>query len=207
MDQKNNKKSNVRFMTELALLTAIELIMCFVPGLGYIPIGALKITLLCIPVAVGSVVLGPGAGVFLGFVFGMSSFLDPAKSAMMAVIPVQSFVTAIVPRLFVGLVPGLVFMALRKTRIPRSVSVSIACLLAPLTNTVLYLLFFVIFLRQYMLEINPDVYNFFGNHGFLVCYGWMFALSALNIVLEAVAGLVIGSAICNVLLHTVNKSK
>ena len=56
---KQNKK--LRQMVQLAVLTAILLVMAFTP-LGYLKIGPLSITFLTLPVAVASVVLGPGRG-------------------------------------------------------------------------------------------------------------------------------------------------
>ncbi len=50
---------------QLALLTAIELIMAFTP-LGYLKIGPVSITFMAIPVAVGAIVLGPISGAFFG---------------------------------------------------------------------------------------------------------------------------------------------
>ena len=70
------KNVNVQRMAEIALLTAIVLILAFTP-LGYLktPWGV-EITFIVVPVAVGSVILGPTAGAFLGLVFGMTSFVQ-----------------------------------------------------------------------------------------------------------------------------------
>ena len=60
-------------MVQIAMLTAIILILAFTP-LGYIRTGGLEITLIVIPVAVGAVILGPVGGMILGAVFGITSF-------------------------------------------------------------------------------------------------------------------------------------
>lgn len=66
----------IRYLSELALLTALVLIMAYTP-LGYLktPWGV-EITFIVIPVAVGSIILGPMAGGFLGLVFGLTSFFQ-----------------------------------------------------------------------------------------------------------------------------------
>ena len=64
---KNNKK--LRQMVQLAVLTAILLVMAFTP-LGYLKLGPLSITFLTLPVAIATVTLGPAAGLFMGAVFG-----------------------------------------------------------------------------------------------------------------------------------------
>ncbi len=60
---KNNKK--LRQMVQLAVLTAILLVMAFTP-LGYLKLGPLSITFLTLPVAIATVTLGPAAGLFMG---------------------------------------------------------------------------------------------------------------------------------------------
>lgn len=201
---KGKSKVDVKFMTELALLTAVLLVMAYTP-LGYFYIGVMPITLLVVPVAVGAVVLGYKAGLFLGLVFGLTSVLQPTGMAILTIMPVQAIVTAVVPRLFVGLVPALAYKALNKVSKRRSINTSVACLLAPITNTILYLSFFVIFMGDYMAKTQPQVYGFITNSGFLKSFGIVLASVGVNAVVEAFACLVIASAICNALLHTVNK--
>lgn len=54
----NNKKNRTRYMTELALMSAIIFLMAFTP-LGYFRTPGLSITFLTVPVAVGAIILGP----------------------------------------------------------------------------------------------------------------------------------------------------
>ena len=60
-------------MAQMAILIAIVLIMAFTP-LGYLKTAGLEISLITIPVAIGAMVIGPGAGAVLGAVFGFTSF-------------------------------------------------------------------------------------------------------------------------------------
>ena len=61
----NERKTKTTWMVQIAMLTAIVLILAFTP-LGYIRTGGLEITLIVIPVAVGAVILGPVGGMVLG---------------------------------------------------------------------------------------------------------------------------------------------
>ena len=61
------------------------------------------------------------------------------------------------------------------------------------------------FLRDFMIAQYPDIYGVFAGKGFWAFYGAMFVGVALNIVLEAASCLIIATAICNALWHTVNK--
>ena len=207
--KKSNRKSSITLMTELAFLTAIIFIMAFTP-LGYLRVGIVQITFIVVPVAVGAVLLGVKAGAFLGLMFGLSSLLQPESLAMVSIIPVQVIVTCIVPRIFVGIVPALVYKGLgklsKKTAIKHTVNTAISCVLAPLTNTVLYVGFFVAVLGQYMAKTNPDIWGVLAGKSFFAGFGIFFGLVAVNAVVEAISCLFIATAICNALWHTVNKS-
>ena len=67
-----NKKSNVRYMVTLAMMAGILLVMGMT-GIGFIPLPVIKATTMHIPVILGAVLLGPGAGAVLGGVFGLCS--------------------------------------------------------------------------------------------------------------------------------------
>ena len=142
---------------------------------------------------------------FLGLVFGISSLMQPESLAMFGIIPWQTIVVTIVPRILVGLVPAFLFKGLNKVSKKRSLNAAISCLVAPLTNTILFLGFMAFFLRDFMIAQYPDIYGVFAGKGFWAFYGAMFVGVALNIVLEAASCLIIATAICNALWHTVNK--
>ncbi len=76
-------RTNVRWLTQLALLVAILLVLNYTP-LGYLQIGPLSASLLTVPVAIGAMTMSPTAGAILGGVFGATSFIQAVegKSAM-----------------------------------------------------------------------------------------------------------------------------
>ena len=76
-------RTNIRWLTQLALLVAILLVLNYTP-LGYLQIGPLSASLLTVPVAIGAMTMGPTAGAILGGVFGATSFIQAVegKSAM-----------------------------------------------------------------------------------------------------------------------------
>jgi len=140
----NNKNSaSIRFMSRLALLSAIILIMSFTP-LGYLRTAGLEITLLTIPVAVGAIVLGPSAGAFLGGLFGLTSFaqcfgMSAFGAALLAINPVFTFIVCFFPRLLMGWLTGVIFAFLKKTLSNLSLGCTIASLCAPLLNTIFFM--------------------------------------------------------------------
>ena len=65
-------KLDTRSMAILAMLCGLLLVMG-VTGIGFIPLPVIKATTMHIPVILGAVLLGPGAGAVLGAAFGLCS--------------------------------------------------------------------------------------------------------------------------------------
>ncbi len=112
-----------------ALFTAIIVIMAFTP-LGYIPLVVINATIIHIPVILGALFLGPKKGAFLGFVFGLTSFINntfkAATASAFVFSPVlaynvvgvsgifKSLYICFVPRILVGVVPYFIYILIRK---------------------------------------------------------------------------------------------
>ncbi len=157
MKQHNIGLRNTRFLVELAVLTAIELLL-ELSGLGYIHTKFLEITLMQIPVIVGAIILGPIGGLVLGTVFGLTSFWQCfGKSwfgaTLLSIHPLGTFVTCVIPRVAMGLLCALLFRALygKRTKLFSGLSdrgSSLLCcgivgLSGALFNTVLFMGFLV----------------------------------------------------------------
>lgn len=140
----NNNKTNVRFLAQLGLLAAIEIVMKLI-GLGSVPVGPLYMSFLTVPIAVGAMTLGPSAGAILGAVFGLVSFKDAmtGASAMTGVFfqisPVHTFILCVVMRAIMGFCVGLLFKALRFIDRKGGWSYFIGALSAPLLNTLFFM--------------------------------------------------------------------
>lgn len=112
-----------------ALFTAIIIIMAFTP-LGYIPLVVINATIIHIPVILGALFLGPKKGAFLGFVFGLTSFINntfkAATASAFVFSPVlaynvvgvsgifKSLYICFVPRILVGVVPYFIYILIHK---------------------------------------------------------------------------------------------
>lgn len=145
-------RTNVRWLTQLALLVAILLVMNYVPLLGYIQVGPLSASLLTVPVAIGAMTMGPLAGAILGGAFGATSFIQmvEGKSQMgtqlFSVNPFGAFVVSFVARVLMGLCAALIFNALRKA-MPKKEKLCcvIGAICTPVLNTVFFMGFLVLF--------------------------------------------------------------
>ncbi len=130
-------------MTQTAILSAVIIMMAFIPFLGYIKIGPLSATTLVIPVAIGAAVIGPEAGAFLGFVFGATSYiqcfgLDLFGTTLNEINPLFTIIMCFIPRILMGFLTGLIYKVVSKgaSELAGAVVCSIA---APALNTVFFI--------------------------------------------------------------------
>ena len=136
---KNKKLLN---MVLLALFSALIFLMGQTP-LGLIPLGFCNVTLLVIPVAVGTIYMGWQNGLVLGAAFAatslVSAFIKPSTlvGTLMGASPLLTIVMTVVPRLCIPLVIAGVFRLLSCKQ--RHVAAAVAAACGSLTNTVMYL--------------------------------------------------------------------
>ena len=196
MNTKRSRKTV--YMVELALLTAIILIMAFTP-LGYIKTLGLEITLLVVPVAVGAVLLGPLGGAILGAVFGITSFIQcfgmsPFGAVLLGINPVYTFIVCVVTRTLMGFLTGLIYKQLCKVSAMKHVKVVIANLCAPILNTALFMSTLVLFF--YNTDYIQSLVEATGASNALM---FVVAFVGINGVVEAALCFVVGSAITKAL--------
>lgn len=117
----STRTTNLQGMVLTGLFVAILLVMGFTP-LGLIDLPIIKATILHVPVIIGSVLLGPWRGGFLGFVFGLISLWKNTMApsllsfAFSPLVPVPgqangspwALVICFIPRILVGMVPWFV---------------------------------------------------------------------------------------------------
>lgn len=135
------KRKQLTHMVLLALFSALIVLLGSTP-LGLIPLGFINVTILCVPVIIGSLLLGWRSGLILGLAFGLmsvfSAFTKPSAlvATLMGASPVLMIIMSIVPRLLVPLVACGLYRLLEK-RTKAAAAVAAAC--GSLTNTVFYL--------------------------------------------------------------------
>lgn len=191
MDQKT------KILVFMAILIALMLLFSFTP-IGYIPLGFVDITLMCLPVLIGTFVLGLRSGLGLAAVFIATSLIQLViKPSALTLLMLDSNVflcilNLIIPRIFIPLVCWGIWRAL-KNRWPR-LSMVIASAGGSLANTFGYLL---------LLQIW-----FFGavqaNYSFTpeAAQAFIWGIALTNGVPEAIAAAVI----CPPVSHAVTKS-
>ena len=148
------KRSNIYKMVLIAMFIALMLVMNFTP-IGYITVtGAFSITLMTIPVALGAACTGITGGTILGFVFGLTSFLqafgigfmiDPSAGPLFNENPFGYTVTCFVPRILTGLIAGLVFSLFERKGKTGFYAFAISSALVPILNTAMFMSSYVLF--------------------------------------------------------------
>ena len=139
-----------------ALFIALVLLLGLTP-IGLIPLGFINVTILCVPVIAGTLLLGLKTGLLLGLCFGGVSALSAfgiygtpsaLAGALVAASPALAAVMCFLPRLMVPVTAHLVYRLASKGEAERVRAVPFAAVAGSLTNTILYLglmlLFYVI---------------------------------------------------------------
>ena len=131
-----------------ALLAALIWIMALTP-LGYIPIFGIDVTLMCIPVIIGTCALGLQYGLFLGLMFGMTSLfmalMGRVGELLMPLLEMQvaMYTTVFIPRLLIPVFSYLILKGTAKWKAP--VSYGLSALVGSFVNTIFFLGFTYLF--------------------------------------------------------------
>lgn len=190
--KKGNINKSILNITFIAVLTAIILLMAFTP-VGYIKTAGLEITLITVPVIVGAIVLGPGAGAILGAVFGITSFLQAALGlspfglTLFGINPFFCFLVCIPTRTLMGFLTGVIFKLFKNKNF---LSYSVTGLCGALLNTVLFMSTLVACFW------NTDfIQGLAGQLGTAGILAFVIAFVGLQGLIEAIACFVLASAI------------
>lgn len=184
---------DTKTLVTYGLLTAIIVLMAFTP-IGYLKMPGIEITFLMIPVIVGAVTLGPGGGAFLGGVFGLTSFvqtfgMSAFGAELLAINPIFTFITCMIPRILMGMCCGFIFKAFNdKTK-------TLPYFVASLSGAVLNTFFFMTTLI--LLFGNSEYIKAMQGGKNLLAFLVMFIgiNGAVEAIVAAIAGTAIGKAV------------
>ena len=208
-ETKVDRRAKTLSLVQVALFAALIIIMAFTPFLGYIPLGFTRATVIHIPVILGSILLGPKQGALLGFIFGMTSFINNTMNPTVTSFVFTPFYTmgeirggigsiiiCFVPRILVGVIPFFVYKLcnwiLQKKKTGTLYALGIAGLAGSLTNTLLVMnLIFVFFKESYAAANGVATES---------VYAFILSIIGMNGVPEAIIAAVIVAFVGRVLL-------
>ena len=198
------KSLNTKVLTTYALFLAIMLIMAFVPGLGFIPTSVAAIVIIQVPVIIASYFLGFKGGMFFGLVFGLTSvikcFTEPDAFAMIIMnagglkTVGLMIICLIVPRIMIGVTSRAVYTLFNKFDKTRISSMAVAAF----TNTILFLGAFYLFAKDACMAQ-------FGAATADALFKMMLGVVTLNGIIEAVASVIICTAVGQALYNFIFK--
>lgn len=201
------KQTKTLEMAQLALLAALVVLLAFVPYVGYIriPILAIQATTIHIPVIIGSILLGPKAGGFLGGLFGLTSLLNNTFQPGITSFCFSPFIEigdglggsplaliiCFVPRILCGIVPHYVYTAIQKrasdTDKSRKYSLMAAGVSGSLTNTILVMSMIYLFFGAQYAAARDIAYD--------AVLGVILSVVGINGTIEAIVAALIASAV------------
>lgn len=179
----------------LGVLLALVIVMQFVGGsIKITPTTSLSFVL--VPIVLGAILLGPWAGAFLGFVFGLITLLfgvtgaDAFTNILFVNSPVLTSLTCLIKGIAAGLVPGLVYRPIAKKNTLAAAIVASA--LAPVMNTGIFILG--------GLTMSGVISQNFVEEGSTVIYFLVIGCAGVNFLIEFAINLVLSPAIHRVVL-------
>lgn len=203
----NGKKHGVRWMTAVAMMAAIVILLANTP-LGLIPTPIINATTTHIPVILGAILLGPLAGSILGGVFGICSLVSNTlapKVLSFAFSPViaanisglsgavKAVWVSVGCRVMIGLVSGWLWIALKKWKVHDMFALPLVGFVGSMTNTV-FVMGSIYFL------LRPEYAAAMGV-GIDAVLGLVMGVITGSSVLEAIVALILVTGIGKVLLH------
>ena len=122
-------------MVGVGLFTAIVVVLQFLGG--GIKFGMFSISLVLVPIVVGSAVYGWKSGALLGFAFGAAVLLSGDAAAFLVIDPLGTVLVVLVKGIACGLVAGLVYKLLEQVH--KTLAVFLAAVICPVVNTGIFL--------------------------------------------------------------------
>lgn len=142
------KKHDTRWMVSVALMAAIVIVLANTP-LGMIQLPIIKATTVHIPVILGAILLGPGAGAILGAIFGICSLVSNTMAPTLLSVAFSPFLsTTGIPgalkaiwisvgcRILIGVAAGWLWVLFTKIKLNQFIALPIVGFVGSMVNTV-----------------------------------------------------------------------
>lgn len=180
----SKKSVDVTKITYIALFTAIVAVLQSVGG--FIRLGMFSVSLVLVPIVIGTALCGKWSGAWLGFVFSIAVFISGDAAFFLSLNIPGTIITVILKGTLAGLCAGIVYELLEK--FGRFVAVMTAAVVCPVVNTGIFLvgcrLFFFDAVKEWAVGegVSAGAYMII----FLVGFNFIFEL-LFNVVLAPVA--------------------
>ena len=182
MTKEKTKKEQIRTLVLSAVFAAIVFVLQLLGA--FIRFGPFAISLVLVPIVIGTALCGVKTGAFLGLVFSVAVLISGDATAFMQISVFGTVVTVLLKGMLAGLAAGLVYKALEKFN--RYFAVIAAAIVCPLVNTGVFVLGCFTFFYKALGEWAPSGQGTVA-YIFLVLVGGNFLFEILsNLILSPV---------------------
>lgn len=203
------KRHDTRWMVSVALMAAIVIVLANTP-LGMIQLPIIKATTVHIPVIIGAILLGPGAGAILGAVFGICSLISNTMAPTLLSFAFSPFMsTSGLPgalkaiwisvgcRILIGVAAGWLWKLWMHLKVNQSIGLLLTGFVGSMVNTVTVMgSIYLLFAQQYAQA--RDV-------GVTAVWGLIMGTVTASGIPEAIAAAVLVLALGKVLIQVFKK--
>ena len=186
----NKKRSiSVKTLVLCAVLTAIVILLQLFGSA--IKFGMFSISLVLIPIVLGSAMAGPFAGGWLGFIFGLTVLLSGDAGAFLVVNPAGTVITVLLKGILAGLLSGLFYKLLAKKN--KNTAVFLSAAICPIVNTGIFLIGCKLFFYETISQWGSQL-------GYESAAAYMFlGLAGVNFLVELLTNLILSPIILRLL--------
>ena len=188
MENRRNVNLSTERLVMMAMLTALTAVLAYFGG--FIKIGGLaSISLTLIPVVIGSALLGPFAGAWLGGIAGAVFFLTADSAFWLGLSIPGTIITVMVKGILSGLCAGFAYKLLKKNA---KIAMLMAAVVCPVVNTGIFLLGCLVFFMDAVKGMATAEGISIGAYLILFFVG-------LNFVFELLANIILSPAILRII--------
>ena len=192
----SNVKSKTLRLVQLGLLSGLIILLQTV---FIIPLpGSLTLSLVLVPIVVGAVLFGAGAGALLGGVFGVlvavmaiQGQLGLLTNMMVAYNPILTVAICILKGAAAGWVAGLIAACFKKRTF---IGILLAAAAAPIVNTGIFVAGMLTVFKGVMMDFAGQI----GMGGTSALYFAIVVLVGVNFIIEFAANLILSPAIASI---------
>lgn len=192
----NERKMSVRTLVMGAVLTALVAVLQYMGS--FIKFGPFSISLVLIPIVIGTATCGWKIGAWLGFVFGAMVLITGDAAPFLAVNALGTVITVLVKGTLCGLIAGLAFKgAQRVFRGNIYLASAVSAIVCPVVNTGVFLLGCLVFFMD-----TIAVWAEGAGLGGGVAHYMVFGLVGGNFLVELAANIIFSPIIVRIIKAT-----
>lgn len=192
------RNEQIKKITFTGIIIALIIILSFTQ-LGYIQfLPGVSITIIHIPVLIGSIILGKKYGIVLGLIFGLSSiilaFINLSTNA-----PFTNPIVSVIPRIIFGFFISPLYNLIKKIIKNDIISTVVSLCLSTLLHTIIVLIpLFIVWKNGFYFGVEEYVAKN-GDGSGMNLFSFIFAILSANGIIEILLAGIVGTPIVKIM--------